>query len=196
VEGGRSGLGVLGRTGAGFAHALGAEVTVLSQSLKKTDDGLRLGADHCHATGDPVRKSGAACQAVRVQRDPSLDQLGAFLKARRAQLGPGDVGLSDAGEARRVPGLCRGRPLGPAISTDYHTRLEQGRLQASGADLDALAKVLRLDTGQREYLLTLAGKTVLPLADRMPRMARMALAHLRMDCRRNPHDPRLTALVE
>jgi hypothetical protein len=27
-------------------------------------------------------------------------------------------------------------------------------------------------------------------------MARLALAHLRMDSRRNPHDPRLTALVE
>jgi len=32
---------------------LGAEVTVLSQSLKKKDDGLRLGADHYYATSDP-----------------------------------------------------------------------------------------------------------------------------------------------
>ncbi|MEV0977921.1 hypothetical protein [Streptomyces sp. NPDC049915] len=30
------------------AHAMGAEVTVLSQSLKKQEDGLRLGADHSH----------------------------------------------------------------------------------------------------------------------------------------------------
>ena len=31
---------------------MGAEVTVLSQSLRKQDDGLRLGADHYYATSD------------------------------------------------------------------------------------------------------------------------------------------------
>ena len=36
-----------------IAHAMGAEVTVLSQSLKKQEDGLRLGADHYFATSDP-----------------------------------------------------------------------------------------------------------------------------------------------
>ena len=36
-----------------LAHAMGAEVTVLSQSLRKKDDGLRLGADHYYATSDP-----------------------------------------------------------------------------------------------------------------------------------------------
>ena len=35
-----------------LAHAMGAEVTVLSQSLKKQEDGLRLGADHYYATSD------------------------------------------------------------------------------------------------------------------------------------------------
>ncbi|MBL1081283.1 NAD(P)-dependent alcohol dehydrogenase [Streptomyces actinomycinicus] len=47
------GLGGLGHMGVKIAHALGAEVTVLSQSLRKKDDGLRLGADHYYATGDP-----------------------------------------------------------------------------------------------------------------------------------------------
>ncbi len=47
------GLGGLGHMGVKLAHALGAEVTVLSQSLKKQEDGLRLGADHYHATSDP-----------------------------------------------------------------------------------------------------------------------------------------------
>jgi uncharacterized zinc-type alcohol dehydrogenase-like protein len=47
------GLGGLGHMGVKFAHAMGAEVTVLSQSLKKREDGLRLGADHYYATGDP-----------------------------------------------------------------------------------------------------------------------------------------------
>jgi uncharacterized zinc-type alcohol dehydrogenase-like protein len=36
-----------------IAHALGAHVTVLSQSLKKQEDGLRLGADEYFATSDP-----------------------------------------------------------------------------------------------------------------------------------------------
>ncbi len=37
-----------------IAHAMGAEVTVLSQSLKKQEDGLRLGADHYYATTTPT----------------------------------------------------------------------------------------------------------------------------------------------
>ena len=35
-----------------IAKAMGAEVTVLSQSLRKQDDGLRLGADDYYATSD------------------------------------------------------------------------------------------------------------------------------------------------
>ncbi|MDT0546836.1 MULTISPECIES: NAD(P)-dependent alcohol dehydrogenase [Streptomyces] len=46
------GLGGLGHMGVKIAHAMGAEVTVLSQSLRKKDDGLRLGADHFYATSD------------------------------------------------------------------------------------------------------------------------------------------------
>jgi alcohol dehydrogenase (NADP+) len=47
------GLGGLGHMAVKLAHAMGAEVTVLSQSLKKQDDGLRLGADDYYATSDP-----------------------------------------------------------------------------------------------------------------------------------------------
>ena len=46
------GLGGLGHLGVKIAHAMGAEVTVLSQSLKKQEDGLRLGAEHYYATSD------------------------------------------------------------------------------------------------------------------------------------------------
>jgi uncharacterized zinc-type alcohol dehydrogenase-like protein len=46
------GLGGLGHMGVKLAHALGAEVTVLSHSMKKHDDGLRMGADHFHSTSD------------------------------------------------------------------------------------------------------------------------------------------------
>jgi uncharacterized zinc-type alcohol dehydrogenase-like protein len=47
------GLGGLGHMAVKIAHAMGAEVTVLSQSLKKQEDGLRLGADHYYPTSDP-----------------------------------------------------------------------------------------------------------------------------------------------
>jgi uncharacterized zinc-type alcohol dehydrogenase-like protein len=46
------GLGGLGHMGVKLGHAMGAEVTVLSQSLKKMEDGLRLGASHYYATSD------------------------------------------------------------------------------------------------------------------------------------------------
>ena len=58
------GLGGLGHMAVKIAHALGAEVTVLSQSLKKQEDGLRLGADallrdlgprHLRAARRPLR---------------------------------------------------------------------------------------------------------------------------------------------
>ncbi|MFJ2606560.1 NAD(P)-dependent alcohol dehydrogenase [Streptomyces sp. NPDC091279] len=47
------GFGGLGHMGVKIAHALGAEVTVLSQSLRKQEDGLKHGADHYYATSDP-----------------------------------------------------------------------------------------------------------------------------------------------
>jgi alcohol dehydrogenase (NADP+) len=46
------GLGGLGHLAVKIAQTMGAEVTVLSQSLKKQEDGLRLGAEHYFATGD------------------------------------------------------------------------------------------------------------------------------------------------
>ncbi|QMV44789.1 NAD(P)-dependent alcohol dehydrogenase [Cohnella cholangitidis] len=47
------GLGGLGHMTVKLAHAMGAEVTILSQTLKKKEDGLRMGADHYYATNDP-----------------------------------------------------------------------------------------------------------------------------------------------
>lgn len=47
------GLGGLGHMAVQIAHAMGTEVTVLSQTLKKKDDGLKLGADNYYATSDP-----------------------------------------------------------------------------------------------------------------------------------------------
>ena len=54
------GLGGLGHLAVKFAKAMGAEVTVLSQSLKKMEDGLRMGADRYYATSDPDTFGGLA----------------------------------------------------------------------------------------------------------------------------------------
>ncbi|WP_117170105.1 NAD(P)-dependent alcohol dehydrogenase [Paraliobacillus sediminis] len=47
------GMGGLGHVAVKIAHAMGAEVTVLSQSLKKREDGLQFGANDYYATSDP-----------------------------------------------------------------------------------------------------------------------------------------------
>lgn len=47
------GLGGLGHMGVKMAHAMGAEVTVLSHSLNKEADGIRMGANKFYATSDP-----------------------------------------------------------------------------------------------------------------------------------------------
>ncbi|GAA1852582.1 helix-turn-helix domain-containing protein [Asanoa iriomotensis] len=86
-------------------------------------------------------------------------ELGAFLRARRAELTPGMLGLPDDGTPRRVPGLRRDEVARLAtMSVDYYTRIEQGRLPASVTVLESLARALRLDEGQRSYLYELAGK--------------------------------------
>ncbi|MFK4548262.1 transcriptional regulator with XRE-family HTH domain [Streptomyces tendae] len=86
-------------------------------------------------------------------------ELGAFLKARRTELSPAEVGLPDSAGRRRVKGLRREEvALLASISPDYYTRLEQGRRQASEPVLDTLARVLRLDDGERAYIFELSGR--------------------------------------
>jgi alcohol dehydrogenase (NADP+) len=46
------GLGGLGHMAVKIAHAMGADVSVLSQSLRKKEDGLKLGASAYYATSD------------------------------------------------------------------------------------------------------------------------------------------------
>jgi transcriptional regulator with XRE-family HTH domain len=86
-------------------------------------------------------------------------ELGAFLRARRSELDPDTAGLEATGN-RRVRGLRREEVAQLAmISTDYYTRLEQGRLaSASEGVLDALASALRLSQDERSYLYQLANK--------------------------------------
>ncbi|MGY0488232.1 helix-turn-helix domain-containing protein [Streptomyces sp. WG-D5] len=94
-----------------------------------------------------------------MKHDPQRDDLGAFLKARRTELTLTAVGLPDDGSQRRVKGLRREEvAMLAAISTDYYTRLEQGRIPASPSVLASLARTLRLNDDQRAYMYGLAAR--------------------------------------
>ncbi|SNX88331.1 helix-turn-helix protein [Streptomyces sp. TLI_55] len=106
--------------------------------------------------------------------------LGAFLRARRAQLDPQECGLPTTESARRVTGLRREEVAAlAAISVDYYTRLEQGRVRASAPVLATLARALRLDDDQQRYLYELAGRTDdRPRRRRAPQRLRPAMRRL------------------
>lgn len=94
------------------------------------------------------------------------DDLGQFLRAKRALIRPGEAGVPTYGR-RRVPGLRREEVAQLAgVSTDYYIKLEQGRTNGvSDSVLDAIADALRLDDTEREYLRNL----VRPVAGEPPR---------------------------
>ncbi|MFI5841191.1 helix-turn-helix transcriptional regulator [Catenuloplanes sp. NPDC051500] len=85
-------------------------------------------------------------------------ELGAFLRARRAQLTPAQAGIQEFPGPRRVPGLRREElAVAAGLSPDYYSRVEQGRqANISREVLDALARVLRLDDVERAHLHDLA----------------------------------------
>ena len=87
-------------------------------------------------------------------------ELSEFLRSRRARLRPHEAGVpvDPDGGARRVPGLRREELARLAgVSTDYYSRLEQGRHRnVSDAVLDAVARALRLDGAEHAYLRELA----------------------------------------
>ncbi|MEU1672227.1 helix-turn-helix transcriptional regulator [Streptomyces roseifaciens] len=84
--------------------------------------------------------------------------LGEFLRAHRARLRPGDVGLPSYGR-RRVAGLRREEVAVLAgMNTDYYARLEQGREQSPSPQiLDAISGALHMDPEARDHLYRLAG---------------------------------------
>lgn len=85
-------------------------------------------------------------------------ELAVFLRSRRERITPADVGLP-AGVRRRTPGLRREEAAQLAhISTEYYTRLEQGRgPRPSREVLASLARALRLSNAERAHLHHLAG---------------------------------------
>ncbi|WP_237544948.1 MULTISPECIES: helix-turn-helix transcriptional regulator [unclassified Streptomyces] len=110
----------------------------------------------------------------------TAQELAAFLRSRRERLDPGRLGLPSHRRARRTPGLRREEVAELAgVSTDYVVRLEQGRgLRPSAEVLEALARALCLDSGERDYLFDLAerrrpGITGGPAATAAPSLARL-----------------------
>lgn len=88
-------------------------------------------------------------------------ELADFLRRARATADPGRAGLPADGRVRRVPGLRREEVAFLAgVSTDYYTRLEQGRrIVPSAGVLDAVARALGLDEAGRAHLHHLVGPT-------------------------------------
>jgi transcriptional regulator with XRE-family HTH domain len=87
------------------------------------------------------------------------NELGDFLKSRRARIQPEDVGFN-SGRGRRVEGLRREEVAALAsVSVDYIKRLEGGKIRPSDAVLDSLARALKLDVVERTHLFALAGRT-------------------------------------
>jgi len=89
------------------------------------------------------------------------EELGAFLRSRRARLTPAQVGLAVSRNGRRVAGLRREElALLAGVSPDYYARLEQGRASnVSEQVLDAVAAALRLDSLERSHLVALTRPT-------------------------------------
>jgi transcriptional regulator with XRE-family HTH domain len=82
-----------------------------------------------------------------------------FLRRARAAVDPTRAGLPADGRVRRVPGLRREEvALLAGVSTDYYSRLEQGRkITPSPGVVDAIARALDLDAAGRAHLGHLIG---------------------------------------
>ncbi|MFF3329175.1 NAD(P)-dependent alcohol dehydrogenase [Streptomyces sp. NPDC002888] len=104
------GMGGLGHMGVKIAHALGAEVTVLSQSLRKKDDGLKLGADHYYATSDPetFKKLAGTFDLILSTVSAPLD-LDAFLSLLRTDGAFVNVGAPEEPVALNLFSVIAGR---------------------------------------------------------------------------------------
>ncbi len=85
-------------------------------------------------------------------------EFGSTLRRWRDRVVPDDVGMP-AGSRRRVSGLRREELAAlSGISTDYLTRLEQGRATSPSAQVvESLARGLRLSDAERDLLFRLAG---------------------------------------
>jgi len=112
---------------------------------------------------------------------PGPNELGDFLRARRARLRPGDVGLPPGPGTRRTPGLRREETAALAgLSIDYYIRLEQGKeTNPSGPILDGLARALWLNEEEHAHLYALANHAAGRIARSSPRASRVVRPSVR-----------------
>jgi uncharacterized zinc-type alcohol dehydrogenase-like protein len=104
------GVGGLGHMGVKIAHAMGAEVTALSQSLRKKDDALRLGADHYYATSDPATFEELAGTFDLIVSTISANyDLGAYLSLLKVDGTMVNVGAPDTPSSFHLFSLIGGR---------------------------------------------------------------------------------------
>jgi uncharacterized zinc-type alcohol dehydrogenase-like protein len=104
------GMGGLGHMGVQIAHALGAHVTVLSQTLSKRNDGLRLGADEYYATSDPETFSALRGSFDLIINTVSADiDVDAYLGTLRRNGALVFVGLPEEAQTFRAGSVIGGR---------------------------------------------------------------------------------------
>lgn len=106
-----------------------------------------------------------------------LSELGAFIRSRRDNLSPEEIGITRVtgrrGGGRRAKGLRREEVAALAgISVDWYTLIEQGHARPSVQVLEQLADTLRFKPEERIHLYHLAGlvwpRTLLPTAEQVP----------------------------
>ncbi|MFI8320629.1 helix-turn-helix transcriptional regulator [Streptomyces sp. NPDC085529] len=106
-------------------------------------------------------------------------EIAGFLRTRRAAITPEQAGLDSDGRVRRVPGLRRDEVARLAgMSTEYYTRLEQGRAgNPSPEVVEALSRALRLNASEREHLgdLLLARRAAVGRGPQRPQRVRPGL---------------------
>jgi transcriptional regulator with XRE-family HTH domain len=95
---------------------------------------------------------------TNTQQPGAASALGRFLRARREEITPAEVGLTAGPGIRRTPGLRREELATLAgVSIDYYTRLERGKeTRPSPQVVDALARALKLSEAEHEHLRDLA----------------------------------------
>jgi len=104
------GMGGLGHMAVKIAHAMGAEVTVISQTLSKQEDGLKLGADHYYASSDPetFKKLRSSFDLIinTISADMDIDAYARTLRLNGTMV---FVGLPENPQSFRAGSLIGGR---------------------------------------------------------------------------------------
>ena len=154
------GLGGLGHMGVKIAHAKGAGVTVLSQSLKKQEDGLRLGADEYYATSDPdtfsalkgrfdlivntvsaplpmddylaLLKTDGAMVQVGAPPEPVSVTLGSLMGGRKSLAGSGIGGIP---ETQEMLDFCAEHGLGAEIEVIPADKINEAYERVLASDI-------------------------------------------------------------